>query len=127
MDKILLVGTGGFIGSVLRYWMSGYIQQAVKDTLFPIGTLAVNVLGCLMIGFLSQLAEDHGVFTGETRLLVFVGFLGGFTTFSTFGNETMNLLRGTQNLLAFGNIAVHFVLGLGAVWVGRSIAYLIWR
>ena len=127
MNNLFLVGAGGFIGSVLRYWMSGYIQQLAKDTVFPFGTFAVNFLGCLMIGFLSQLAEDYGIFTGEARVLVFVGFLGGFTTFSTFGNETMNLLRDGQNLLAFGNITGHFIFGLGAVWLGRSIAYLIWR
>jgi fluoride exporter len=127
MNNVLLIGVGGFIGSVLRYWVSGFIQQVAKDTLFPFGTFAVNFLGCLLIGFLSQLSEDHGIFVGETRLFVFVGFLGGFTTFSTFGNETMNLLRDSQNLLAFGNITAHFVLGLVAVWLGRSIAYLIWR
>lgn len=127
MNNFLLVGAGGFIGSVLRYWLSGYIQQLAKNTIFPFGTLLVNFLGCLLIGFLSQLAEEYGIFTVETRLLVFVGILGGFTTFSTFSNETMNLLRDGQNLLAFGNITGHFVLGLGAVWVGRSIAYLIWR
>lgn len=127
MNNVLLVGAGGFIGSILRYWMSGYIQQLAKNTIFPFGTLVVNFLGCLVIGFLSQLAEDHGIFTAETRSLVFIGILGGFTTFSTFGNETMNLLRDAQNLLAFGNLAGHFVLGLSAVWLGRSIAYLIWR
>ena len=127
MNNTLLVGVGGFVGSVLRYWMSGYIQQWARNMVFPFGTLAVNFLGCLLIGFLSQLAEDYGIFTGEARLLVFIGFLGGFTTFSTFGNETMNLLRDGQALLAFGNITGHFVLGLGAVWLGRSAAYLIWR
>jgi CrcB protein len=127
MEKVLLVGTGGFAGAVLRYWVSGYVQQIARNTVFPFGTFAVNVLGCFIIGLLSQLAEDFGVFTTETRLLVFTGFLGGFTTFSTFGNETMNLFRDGQNLSAFGNLAIHFVLGLGAVWLGRTIAYLIWR
>jgi fluoride exporter len=125
MDKYLLVGAGGLIGSVLRYWVSGTIQQISNNDLFPFGTLGVNVLGCLMIGFLSQLAEDFGVFTVESRALVFAGILGGFTTFSTFGNETMNLLRDSQNALAFGNIAGHLILGLGGVWLGRTIAYLL--
>jgi fluoride exporter len=127
MDKYLLVGTGGFIGAVLRYWVSGAIQQLSKSNLFPFGTLAVNFLGCLVIGFLSQLAEEHGAFTVETRTLMFVGVLGGFTTFSTFGNETMNLLRDSQNYLAFGNVAGHLILGIGAVWLGRTLAYVIWR
>ena len=67
MNNALLVGVGGFIGSVLRYWMSGYIQQWARNMVFPFGTLAVNFLGCLLIGFLSQLAEDYGIFTGEAR------------------------------------------------------------
>jgi CrcB protein len=127
MDKYLFVGTGGFIGAVLRYWMSGYIQQLAANHLFPFGTLAVNMLGCLVIGFLSQLAEAYGLFTVEARAFVFVGILGGFTTFSTFGNETMNLLRAGQNAVAFGNVAGHLILGVGAVWLGRILAYMIWR
>lgn len=127
MDRVFLIGTGGFIGAVLRYWLSGYIQQFSKDSLFPLGTLVVNFLGCLLIGFLSQLAEEHGAFSVETRTLVFVGILGGFTTFSTFSNETMSLLRDGQNLLAFGNIAGHLILGFGAIWLGRTLAYVIWR
>lgn len=127
MDKYFFVGAGGFIGAVLRYWASGAIQQLSKNNLFPFGTLAVNLLGCLVIGFLSQLAEEYGVFTMETRAFVFAGILGGFTTFSTFGNETMNLLRDGQNILAFGNVAGHLIFGIGAVWLGRTLAYLIWR
>ena len=127
MVKYLFVGTGGFIGAVLRYWLSGLIQQFSISTFFPIGTLVVNFLGCLLIGFLSELAEEHGVFTAESRALVFVGVLGGFTTFSTFSNETMNLLREGQNSFAFVNIAGHLILGIGAVWLGRTLAYLIWR
>jgi len=127
MNNMLLVGVGGFIGSVLRYWMSGYVQQLTKNSVFPLGTFAVNVLGCFIIGFLSQLAEDYGVFTVEARLFVFIGFLGGFTTFSTFGNETMNLLRDGQALLSFGNITGQVVFGLGARWLGRSMVHVIWR
>ena len=98
MYKLLFVGTGGFIGAVLRYWVSGFIQELSKSNMFPVGTLVVNFLGCLVIGFLSQLAEDYGLFSVESRVLVFTGILGGFTTFSTFGNETMSLLRDGQNL-----------------------------
>jgi CrcB protein len=127
MDKYLFVGTGGFVGAVLRYWLSSTVQQLSNSALFPVGTLVVNVLGCLVIGFLSELAEEHGLFTAEARAFVFIGILGGFTTFSTFGNETMNLLRNGQNTLALGNAAGHLILGLGAVWAGRTLAYLIWR
>lgn len=87
----------------------------------------MNLIGCLVIGFLSQLADSRGVFTAETRALVFVGALGGFTTFSTFGNETMNFLRDGENFPAILNVGAHIILGLGAVWLGRAIAYWIWR
>ena len=127
MDKALYVGIGGFIGSVLRYWVSGAVQQLANNPSFPFGTLTVNLAGCLVIGFLSQLADLRGVITPEARLFVFVGILGGFTTFSTFGNETMNFLRDAENLTALLNIGLHIFAGLGAVWLGRSIAYWVWR
>lgn len=127
MSKLLLIGIGGFIGSVLRYLVSGYIQQITTSVEFPHGTLVVNLTGCLVIGFLSQLTDTHGVFTAESRAFVFIGLLGGFTTFSTFSNETMNFLRDGENSLALANIGAHIALGLGAVWLGRTVAYLIWR
>lgn len=127
MTNILLVGAGGFIGSVLRYLVSGWVQQSSKTLDFPYGTLAVNVIGCFVIGFLAQLAETRGVFTGESRLFVFVGILGGFTTFSSFGNETLNLARDSQMMNALANIGANLLVGLFAVWLGRTVAYLIWR
>jgi CrcB protein len=127
LTNILFVGIGGFLGSILRYLFSGYVQGLMRSAGFPYGTMAVNLLGCFVIGFLSEIAESLGAFRPETRALVFIGFLGGFTTFSTFSNETANLLRDGENLLAFGNIAVHILLGLGAVWLGRTIAHLLWR
>ncbi len=127
MGKMLWIGIGGFVGSVLRYLVSGYVQQATKSVQFPYGTLAVNLIGCLIIGFLSQLANTRGVFSAELRVFVFVGVLGGFTTFSTFGNESMNLLGDGENILALVNVGAHIAFGLGAVWLGRTLAYLIWR
>lgn len=127
MNNAILVGIGGFIGSVARYWLSGYVQQLSKSADFPYGTLAVNLSGCLMIGFLSQLAEGHGVLTAETRAFLIVGILGGFTTFSTFGNESLNLLRDGESAPAVANIVAHVILGLGAVWAGRAVATLLWR
>ncbi len=127
MLKVFLAGIGGFVGSVLRYSISGFIQDLSRSIDFPYGTLAVNLLGCLAIGFLSQLAESRGYFTAETRTLVFIGVLGGFTTFSAFSNETINLWREGQSLLASVNVAAHLVLCLGAVWMSRAVAYQIWR
>ena len=127
MVKLFLAGIGGFIGSTLRYAVTGYVQTWTKSTDFPYGTLAVNLVGCFAIGLLSYLAETRGMFTAEIRTLIFIGILGGFTTFSAFGNETMNLWREGQNALAALNIAAQLVLGLGTVWIGRALAYQIWR
>lgn len=127
MLKVFLAGIGGFVGSILRYSISGVIQDLSRSIDFPYGTLAVNFLGCLAIGFLSQLAESRGYFTAETRTLVFIGVLGGFTTFSAFSNETINLWREGENLLASVNVVAHLVLCLGAVWMSRAVAYQIWR
>ena len=127
MYNALLVGVGGFIGSVFRYWMSSYVQQMTINNVFPMGTLAVNVVGCFVIGLLSGLAEDHGLLPVETRLLLVTGFLGDFTTFSALGNETMSLLREGRALLAIGNITGHILFGLGAVGLGRSVVSMIWR
>lgn len=127
MDKILWVGTGGFVGSVLRYLVSGYIQELSGSIDLPYGTFAVNIIGCFAIGFLSELVEMRGVLTAEVRVLLITGALGGFTTFSTFGNETMALLRDGQTNLALLNIGASIVAGLAAVWLGYSLAYAIWR
>jgi CrcB protein len=125
--KLLWVGLGGFAGSVLRYLVSGWVQQSSKSVAFPWGTLVVNVTGCLAIGALSYLADTRGLFHAEARLFLIVGVLGGFTTFSAFGNETMNLLRDGENLLAAANIGASVLLCLASVWAGRAIAVSIWR
>jgi len=127
VGKLFLAGIGGFIGSALRYSVSGLVQGWSRSIDFPYGTLAVNLIGCFAIGFLSQLAESRGYFTAEARTLVFIGVLGGFTTFSAFSNETMNLWREGESWLAVVNIVAHLVLCLGAVWISRAIAYQIWR
>jgi fluoride exporter len=126
MYRILLVGIGGFIGSVLRYLASGIVQDLSRSVAFPYGTLAVNIAGCFIIGFLSYVAESRGMFTAESRDFVFVGILGGFTTFSTFGNESVNLWRDGQQSYFFANVAAHLILGFAAVWLGRVAAFKIW-
>ena len=126
MTKILLIGLGGGVGAIARYFLSAYVQQATPAS-FPLGTLVVNVLGCFSIGLLSYLADARGLFTPELRVLTFTGFLGGFTTFSTFGNETLALVRDGERNDAFVNVGLHILLGLGAVWAGRGLAALIWK
>jgi CrcB protein len=127
MMKLLLVGSGGFIGSVLRYLVSGSVQTVSQSIAFPYGTLAVNVIGCLFIGFLSDLTESRSLFSTDTRSFLVIGLLGGFTTVSAFGNETMNLLRDGETALALTNIGAQVTLSLGAVWLGYTLAHLIWR
>jgi CrcB protein len=127
VGKLFLAGIGGFVGSALRYAVTGFVQNSSGSIRFPFGTLAVNLVGCLLIGFLSELAEVRGLFTADTRTLIFIGVLGGFTTFSAFGNETINMWRDGEVALAFANIAAHVVLCLGAVWLSRAIAFQIWN
>jgi len=125
MIGLVLVGVGSLIGGVLRYALSTWVHRLLDITWFPYGTLAVNVLGCLAIGFLAGLAESRMAFTSTVRLFVFVGILGGFTTFSSFALETFALARDTQNLAAVANIGLQVVLGLLAVWIGHVVAHAI--
>ena len=118
MLNLLLVGSGGFLGSALRYMISQGMQSLAGSAVLPYGTLAVNLLGCLTIGLLGGIAHYREVFSPEIRLFVFTGMLGGFTTFSTFGYETFNLGRSVDLPTALLNILLHMVLGLGAVWFG---------
>jgi len=125
--NIIFVAFGGALGSVSRYLLGTWVQSVSKSIDFPYGTLAVNLIGCFVIGFLSQLAEARGVFTSESRALVFVGILGGFTTFSSFGNDTINLIRDGETFNALVNVSANVILGLMLVWLGRTVAYWIWR
>jgi len=119
---IFLVGVGGFLGSVLRYLVGGWVHQLLDNPWFPYGTLVVNIAGCLVIGFLGGLAESRQLFGPEARLFIFLGILGGFTTFSSFAFETANLLRDAQFFAASINAGLQVVLGLGAVWLGSLLA-----
>ena len=123
MIRIVLVGVGSLVGGVLRYGLSTWVHRVLDNPWFPYGTLAVNVLGCLVIGFLAGLAETRTAFTSEARLFLFVGILGGFTTFSSFALETFSLARDTQNVAALMNIGLQLILGLLAVWIGNGLAH----
>lgn len=125
MDKILIIGTGGFIGAVLRYIVGNLAQLWTKAENFPAGTLIVNLIGCLVISFLSHVGENSDLITPQARSFLFVGMLGAFTTFSTFSNDTVNLFRGGQFFYSVLNVAAHIFIGLAAVWIGRQAAILI--
>ena len=121
MLHAVLVGIGGFIGSVLRYWLSGIAQRGFKGD-FPVGTLLVNIAGCLAIGAFWSLVEYREWFSPEQRIFVTVGVLGGFTTFSAFGYETFMLLRDSEYLPALANVASNTVVGTAAVALGWMAA-----
>ena len=127
MNKFLIIGVGGSFGSILRYIVSGYIQKWSQSVDFPYGTLAVNLIGCLLIGMLSRMDEMRHVLSAETRILLFIGLLGVLTTFSTFSSETINLINDRRFISAFTNVIIHIIFGLAAVMIGRSTTYIIWR
>jgi CrcB protein len=117
LSYALLAGVGGFIGSILRYWLSGVAQGWAQDR-FPLGTLMVNAVGCLVIGAFVSLFEYRQWFSPEVRIFVTVGILGGFTTFSAFGYETFRLLLDGEYLWAVTNVMANVVIGLSAVTIG---------
>jgi len=123
MLVIIMVGAGGFAGAVMRYLVSGWVQNISGSNGFPWGTLAVNLIGCLAIGLLMGITESRQWFGPESRALVFIGILGGFTTFSTFSYETFYLLKGGQLLAAGANIVLQVVPGIG----GAGLGYIIGR
>lgn len=125
MRELLLVGGGGFLGSVARYLLGGVATQATAASRFPMGTLTVNVVGCLVIGVLSGVVEHTHAFSPSTRLFLFTGLLGGFTTFSAFAYESYFLGREHAWTLAAVNIGLQVVLGLTAVWAGHAAAGLL--
>ena len=119
--NIIFVGVGGFFGSIGRYMLAGAVYQIFPNLYFPIGTLAVNILGCFLIGLLTGLAEVRNLLSPEMRVFLLIGLLGGFTTFSTFGFETFALLRDGNFLSALANVLIQVVIGISAVWLGFNI------
>lgn len=124
LKNILLVGTGGFIGSVGRYFISR-LNLSLDYYSIPVGTLTVNVAGSLIIGFLAEIAGKTDLLSLELRLFLMVGFVGGFTTFSTFTNENMVLMQNGQFLSALIYTFISLFLGFLAVYLGYSLSNLI--
>ena len=114
----MLVGLGGFLGSGLRYVLSSWAQRTLVLGGFPIGTLTVNVLGCLLIGYLGGLAEQRQFMESGVRLFLLVGVLGGFTTFSTFSLEMFTMLNQGRWMLAIGYSVSSVVLCVLVTWLG---------
>jgi len=116
-----VVGSGGFLGALARYGLSGLVHRQMPLTTFPYGTLVVNLLGCLAIGVIAGLAESRQMFGPEFRTFALIGVLGGFTTFSTFGYETVAMIRDDEFLRAAANVGTQVILGLALVWLGYAI------
>lgn len=121
MAKLILIFVGSGTGGVLRYAISGWVQSWTTAS-FPTGTLAVNLIGCLAIGFLSAAFSGPVLLKEEYRIGIIVGIIGGFTTFSAFGKETFALAADRQMMLAGLNIILSVVLCLGAVWLGTRLS-----
>jgi len=118
---LLLVGAGGFVGSIGRYLVGGWVHRAAPFSSFPFGTMAVNVLGCLVIGLVGGLVESRQLFGPDLRVFLLIGVLGGFTTFSSFAFESLALARDAEIARAFANVAAQVVLGLAAAWLGYAL------
>ncbi len=124
IKKILLIGFGGFFGSVARYYISKLnLYFSVLD--IPIGTLSVNVLGCFIIGFLTGISDKSAILTADLRMLLMVGLCGGFTTFSTFSSENLTLMHNGQFLSVFLYTGLSIILGFLAVYFGYGTSNLL--
>ena len=124
MSKLLLIGLAGFIGTLSRYWMSGVVARRYGET-FPMGTLAVNLLGCFLVGLLFYLLEERFLINQIARTAVLIGFLGGFTTFSSFGLQTFTLVQDGEFGLGVLNITASNFIGLLLVWAGYTLAKIL--
>ena len=120
MKEILIIGAGGFLGAVLHYVAVLSMQVFKTRHNIPLGTLLVNVVGCLLIGVLAVLAENSKILSPDTRNFLIVGILGAFTTFSAFGFESMNMLKNGFNTAFALNIGLQLTLGFFAVWLGMN-------
>jgi len=121
LKQILAIAAGGGLGSVLRFWMSGWVFTMLGRE-FPYGTLVVNVSGSLLMGFLYVLLIDKFNASAEWRAVLLIGLLGGFTTFSSFSMETFHLLEAGEIVKAFMNIVLSVTVCVAATWLGVIVA-----
>jgi fluoride exporter len=124
VKSIMIVGLGGFIGTVARFLISRYFQVNVTSV-FPWSTFVVNIIGCLLIGIIYGVSEKSEVLSPEIRLFLTVGICGGFTTFSTFSNDSFMLIREQEWFRFALYTSLSIFIGLMAVYVGRFIIKLI--
>ena len=120
MTKLAWLAGAGALGTLARYGVGGVVQRALGGA-FPWGTLVVNALGCLLFGLVWALAEERLVISGETRVILLVGFMGAFTTFSTFAFETSAMLRDAEWSFALANVLSQNVLGIACFFAGLAL------
>ena len=121
MKQAIIVGIGGLVGSIARYKIGGAILHHSASWRFPLSTFAINMLGCFVIGALAALVEHRDFFSPDSRLFLFTGLLGGFTTFSAFGYEGFFLLRRGEIAIAAAYALLSVVCGLSAVWLAFKL------
>jgi CrcB protein len=121
MFRALLIGCFGFIGTLSRYYLQGFVQR-LSGTTFPYGTLAVNVIGSFLVGFLATLLLERAASSPIWRSAILIGFCGGFTTFSALAYETFELARTGDPWRGAVNMTAHVALGIAAVWAGYAAA-----
>ena len=126
IKQILIVAIGGAVGSVLRYKLGGFALHHTQSWDFPVSTFSVNLAGCFAIGILAALVEHHDLFSPSMRLLLFTGLLGGFTTFSAFGYESVFLLRRGLASIAASYVILSVVGGMVAVFLGMKLVDQFW-
>tara|TARA_S200000501_G_scaffold361967_1_gene390918 strand:+ start:101 stop:469 length:369 start_codon:yes stop_codon:yes gene_type:complete len=115
--SLLYIGLGGFIGAISRWGVSQIIRKSTDDGVFPLPTLIVNLLGCLGIGIAYSIWENNN----SAKLIIIIGFLGGFTTFSTFAYETLSLIKSGNTVTAISYVTLSSAIGVFLVWVGMKL------
>ncbi len=124
MQKLLLIAVAGGLGALSRYGLNGLVHRWT-DSIFPWGTAIVNIVGCFLFGLLWVAMEERFAVSPQTRVIVLTGFMGAFTTFSTYVFETQQLLEDSQYLVAFGNLGLQNIVGLAAIILGLTLGKLI--
>jgi CrcB protein len=124
IQKILLLCLAGSLGTLCRYGLAG-LAQRIAGTSFPVGTFVVNIVGCLVFGLVAGLFEDRIGLTGEARFIILTGFMGAFTTFSTYMFESVSLMQHGQWLLAGVNIGGQIVGGVACILVGMALGRIV--
>ena len=124
VHKYLLVGTGGFAGAIARYWMGTMVTQRL-GLRFPFGTFVVNISGCFLIGFFMYLLAERGVLDAHWLYVIVIGFIGAYTTFSTFEYETMRVLQDGQIGIGLLYVGSSVLVGFAMVWLGTQAAKLV--